>query len=84
MGSYVRTFLSFSSSGPFPVGDMDQPLSNGPFPLGDMDRPLSNWVYELIPFRLGVWTGPFLAGDMDWPLSTWVGTCEMLFSIPST
>ena len=41
----------------------------GPFPVGDMDWPLSNWEYGPSRFRLGIWTGPFLVGDRDWPLS---------------
>ena len=45
--------------GPFPVEDMDRPLSNwgyglAPFQVGDMDRPLSSWEYGLAPFRLGM------------------------------
>ena len=43
----------------------------GPFPVGDMDWPLSGWGYGLAPFRLGIWTGPFPVGDMDRPLSSW-------------
>ena len=51
-----------------------------PFPVGDMDRPLSSWRYGLAPFQLEIWTGPFpagdmdrpfLVGDMDRPLSSW-------------
>ena len=30
-----------------------------PFPVADMDWPLSNWGYGLAPFQLGIWTGPF-------------------------
>ena len=30
-----------------------------PFPVADMDRPLSSWGYVLTPFRLGIWIGPF-------------------------
>ena len=59
-------------AGPFPIGDMDWPLSswgNGlvPFRLG----PLARWGYGQPPFRLGIWTGPFPLGDTDWPLSGW-------------
>ena len=42
-----------------------------PFPVGDMDWPVSNWGYVPAPFQLGIWTGPFPIGDMDWPLSGW-------------
>ena len=43
--------------GPFPVGDMDRPLSSwgyGPAPLrvGDMTPPLFTWRYGLARFRL--------------------------------
>ena len=31
-----------------------------PFPVGDMDWPLSNWGYGLAPFQLGYGPAPFL------------------------
>ena len=46
--------------GPFPIGDMDEPLSS-PFPIGDMERLFSSWGYGLAPFRLGISTSPFRA-----------------------
>ena len=69
---------------PFPVGDMDWPLSGwgygpapvqlgtwtSPFAVGDMDWPPSGRGYGLVPVQLGIWTGPFPVGDMDWPLSS--------------
>ena len=45
MGPCVLTVSSFFSSGHFPVGDMD--------------RPLSSWGYGLASFHLGIWTGSF-------------------------
>ena len=54
MGPCVWAFLSFFSSGPFRVGDME--------------RPLSSWGYGSAPFQLGICTGPFPVGDMDWPV----------------
>ena len=39
---------------PFQLG-----IWTGPFPVEDMDRPLSSWGYGLTPFRLGIWTGLF-------------------------
>ena len=38
---------------PFQLG-----IWTGPFPVGDMDWPLSGWGYGLAPFRLGIWTPP--------------------------
>ena len=36
-----------------------------PFPVGDMDWPLSGWGYGLAAFGLGIWTGRFPFGDLD-------------------
>ena len=61
--------------GPFPVGDVEWPLSiwgQIPFQLGiqtklfsvgEMHRPLSGWGYGPAPFKLGIWNGPFLVGE---------------------
>ena len=43
---------------PFMLG-----IWTGPFPIGDMDWPLSSWGYGPVPFRLGIWTGPFPVED---------------------
>ena len=55
--------------GPLLIRSPDPRFLHGPFPVGDMDRPLSSWGYGLALFRSAKWTGPFPAGDMDWPLS---------------
>ena len=45
---------------PFRLG-----ICTGPFPVGNMDRPLSGWEYGPAPFRLGIWTGRVKAGLMS-------------------
>ena len=57
--------------GPFLTRSPNPRLLHGPFPVGDMDRPISSWGFGLAPFWFGMWTGPFPMRDMDWPLSGW-------------
>ena len=48
----------------------------GPFPVGDMDRPLSCWAYGLAPFQLGIWIVPFLVGPARFSLGIWAGSFQ--------
>ena len=50
--------------GPLLIRSPDARLLHGPFPVGDMDRPLSSLGYGMAPFQLGIWIGPFQVGDM--------------------